>query len=415
MSDAYAAWCTRARELLKASNTKSNQMKSQFEIVNSGALSKKPDELTDDEWSNFLATRKIATEMFTKGDASKPNARFPSVASTQMGEFVDAMDKLKATMQARETAFTLATTHIAFPVLGKTGVASLKSSSDPVAALDEVQSVVVARDKVASDLDGLTDHYDAKDRASLAAAVDDALADLDPDTARAHLKKLAAFRKAAADDKKQVADLQRTHDGQADAPTTLPGWRELAKRERDFDALKAQIEKAIAVGETSKFLSKKQQVAAIRGDIEAALKDWPAKSVTDKLDKSNGIKGNFPWLQERLTVLLGKTASNADDIEADLVKQEWDAFLDNAKDKWDEYVGSNYNRSKAGLDADGPFLTNRVRAKITTTNSFKSGGRTFTKAPSDTTGISYHVPMIKVEHHFVNTKGQLRKSFVLHV
>jgi hypothetical protein len=415
MSDAYGAWCARAHELLNTRATKSAQVKTQFEIVSSGALSKKPDELTDDEWQAFVDTRDTAESIFSKGDASKAQRPFPMLASGQMGVFVGEVEKLKDTIKAREAAFALATTHPAFPILGKTGLASLKSSSDPVAALDDVQSVVVARDKVAADLDGLPDYVDAKARGLLATPVDDALADLDPDTARLHLKKLAAFRDNAASEKKQVADLQGTNTGKMDAPTTLAGWRELAKRERDFADLKADLEEAIDVGSKSKFVSKTQQVSAIRGDIETALSAWDTKSITEKLDNRNATKGNFPWLQERLKVLLSKTASNADDIEADLVKKEWDAFLGNAGDKWDEYVASGYDRSKAGLDADGKYLTERVRAKITTTGSFKSGGRTFTKAPSDTTGISYHVPMVKVEHQFVNAKGQLRKSFVLHI
>jgi len=149
----------------------------------------------------------------------------------------------------------------------------------------------------------------------------------------------------------------------------------------------------------------------MKQSIDQAMADWPNKKVTDKLSTA-GTQGSIIWLEERLDRLLADTA-DPEALQKEREAREWNAFLQDVTDQWNTFVNQNYAPAFRGPSAPKRLKTASVMAKCTKTNQFDAAKRTFKKASSDTSGVSYHTP--PQEPYAKNAAGQEIRSFIYHI
>jgi hypothetical protein len=372
----------------------------------------RPVELADDEWATFDNALTAAENALNQGDAKKRPARpLPMMARADFNDAVAAAEAAAKIIDQRQRDYNAAITPALLGVLKPAAVNKLKSNKTPAAVCAEATRLIAEANAAGAQFDAIKDYGDVTVATDQRAAFDNAISDLDLIGAEDWLDKMKVSLKDAQDEKAEVGKLQALHTGPG-APTTVKDWRKLADHERRFVVVDAAMPKAISDAESSPLASKTAQVGSLKAPILSAITDWPAKPVPEKLSTHNTTVGSIVWLEERLDRLLEPTGDPAAAAAAREAR-EWAAMLQDIAVQWQAFVNSGFAASMRGPFAPKRVKTESVRAKCLTTSTFSAAGRTFTKASSDTSGVSYHTPL--PPPYALNKAGQEIRSFIYHI
>lgn len=409
-------WCNTARELLQQKQLKSGDVHNKLAALDT-LMTPRPPEMSDDEWDTYQSQREDVEEAAHKGDAKTATKKFPFSAILSVEIFIGDAEKHVAKIKARQTVYEQAKTKkvVAFGKLSPKGQTELKHYDDPEQILDQAEALRGRANEIGKELQKLKDYYDNATFIQNVKTLTDAMNALDFAAAKTALKVFEALLQAAKDEKADVDELKTRHKGATGEPTTIVDWRKLAKQDRAFDGVSADIETLLTQFDdpsVKKPDSKKMQVSTVRGEIETHIANWrnDTTDIATKLNPSANTKGTVAWLQERLKLLQAPTAANKSDQDNEKAAQEWSAFISDVTKKWNHYFKHGGNR---GTVAEASVLTDGVKARINTTASFSAGGKTWTKAGSFSTGgVSFHAPL---PPKYLNPNKPKAVSFIYHL
>lgn len=405
------SWCATAKSLLDLKGTSAaTPNAAKAKLTELRALGRAV-ELADDEWATLDDALSSAEKAMKQGDAQKrPGKPLPGSARFAFEAAVGAANDAAQIIERRQKDFDAAVTPDLTKLLKADAATKLRSNKKLLAVCAEATRLIKEAQATSSQFASIKDYGDPAEANDQRAAFDESIGELDLILAEDWLGKMKTTLQEAADEKAQVEKLQKLHSSASDAPTTIKDWRTLADCESRFAVVKSEIPRAIGEAEESTLKSKTDQVESLKGPVLKAIADWPAKSITEKCNAH--AVGSVTWLEERLDRLLAPTVDEAK-VAAAREAREWDAFVQDVAKQWRAFVDSGYAAAFRGPFAPRRLQTASVKAKCKGTNTFSTSGRTFTKASSDTSGVSYHTPL---DPPFAtNAAGQEIRSFIYHI